>query len=133
VYPDFNDAKLKFTDVGLIKLTLTHPDMETIKNMGIYPVHYFTEKSYILFSISDTGIGIADEDRQVIFDEYNQSNKTMTKKYGGTGLGLAITKKILDILGGNIWFTSKLSNGSTFNFIIPVEKILTPQLPKTEE
>jgi len=124
---------VKFTDVGLIKLTLTHPDMETIKNMGIYPVHYFTEKSYILFSISDTGIGIADEDRQVIFDEYNQSNKTMTKKYGGTGLGLAITKKILDILGGNIWFTSKLSNGSTFNFIIPVEKILTPQLPKTEE
>ncbi|OGH97736.1 MAG: hypothetical protein A2039_05030 [Candidatus Melainabacteria bacterium GWA2_34_9] len=124
---------VKFTDVGLIKLTLIHPDLETVKNMGIYPVHYFTEKSYILFSISDTGIGIADEDQQGIFDEYNQSNKSMTKKYGGTGLGLAITKKILNILGGNIWFTSKLSNGSTFNFIIPVEKILTPPLPKVEE
>ncbi|HBG48431.1 MAG TPA: hypothetical protein DDW90_02785 [Cyanobacteria bacterium UBA9971] len=124
---------VKFTDVGLIKLALSHPDMETVKNMGIYPVHYFTEKSYILFSIADSGIGIADEDQQIIFDEYNQSNKTMTKKYGGTGLGLAITKKILDILGGNIWFTSKLSNGSTFNFIIPVEKILTPPLPKTDE
>jgi len=124
---------VKFTDVGLIKLTLIHPDLETVKNMGIYPVHYFTEKSYILFSISDTGIGIADEDQQGIFDEHNQSNKSMTKKYGGTGLGLAITKKILNILGGNIWFTSKLSNGSTFNFIIPVEKILTPPLPKVEE
>jgi len=124
---------VKFTDVGLIKLSLTHPDMETVKNMGIYPVHYFTEKSYILFSISDTGIGIAEEDQQVIFDEYNQSTKTMTKKYGGTGLGLAITKKILNILGGNIWFTSQLSYGSTFNFIIPVEKILTPSMPKAEK
>ena len=124
---------VKFTDVGLIKLTLIHPDLETVKNMGIYPVHYFTEKSYILFSIADSGIGIADEDQQIIFDEYNQSNKTMTKKYGGTGLGLSITKKLTDILGGNIWVTSKLSHGSTFNFIIPVEKILTPPLPKVEE
>jgi len=123
---------VKFTDVGQVKVKLTHPDMETVKNTGIYPIHYFTEKSYILFSISDTGIGIADEYQQVIFDEYNQS-KLMTKKYGGTGLGLAITKKILDILGGNIGVISQLSHGSTFNFIIPVEKILTPSISKTGE
>lgn len=123
---------VKFTDVGQVKVALAHPDMEAVKNMGIHPVHYFTEKSYILFSISDTGIGISDEDKQGIFDEHNQS-KTMTKKYGGTGLGLSITKKLTDILGGNIWVTSKLSHGSTFNFIIPVEKIMIPSMPKTEE
>jgi len=123
---------VKFTDVGQVKIKLTHPDMETVQTMGIHPVHYFTEKSYILFSISDTGIGISDEDKQHIFDEYNQT-KTMTKKYGGTGLGLAITKKLTSLLGGNIWVTSKLSRGSTFYFIIPAEKIITPLMPKTEE
>jgi len=123
---------VKFTDVGHVKIKLAHPSMEAVQNMGIHPVHYFTEKSYILFSISDTGIGISDEDKQDIFDEYKQS-KTMTKKFGGTGLGLAITKKLTSILGGNIWVTSELGHGSTFSFIIPAEKIITPLMPKTEE
>jgi len=123
---------VKFTDVGQIKITLAHPYMETIKNVGIPHVPYFTEKSYILFSISDTGIGISEEDKQSLFDEHNHSNKTMTKKYGGTGLGLAITRKLTNILGGNIWVKSTLSHGSTFSFIIPVEKILTPLIPTAE-
>ncbi len=56
---------IKFTDVGQVNVTLTHPHMETIKDMGIFPVHYFTEKSYILFSVSDTGIGISGEDKRM--------------------------------------------------------------------
>ena len=124
---------VKFTDVGQVQISMKHPDMETVKNLGIHRVPYFTEKSYILFSISDTGIGISEEDQQGIFDEYSQSGKTMTRKYGGTGLGLAITKKLTDILGGNVFLTSKLSQGSTFYFIIPVEKIITPLINKTEE
>lgn len=124
---------IKFTDVGQVNVTLTHPHMETIKDMGIFPVHYFTEKSYILFSVSDTGIGISGEDKPNVFDEYNNSNKNITKKYGGTGLGLPIAKKLTEMLNGNIWFTSQQSQGSTFSFIIPVEKIITPLLPKAEE
>jgi PAS domain S-box-containing protein len=124
---------VKFTDIGQIKIVITHPDMETVKNAGLQPIHYFTDKSYILFSVSDTGIGISEEDQQIIFDEYNQSGKTMTKKYGGTGLGLAITKKLTTILGGNIWAKSKFSQGSTFSFIIPTERILTPLIPQVEK
>ncbi len=123
---------VKFTDVGQITVTLAHPYIETIKEAGINPVHYFTEKSYILFSIADTGIGISEEDKARIFDEYSYS-KTMSKKYGGTGLGLSITKKLLEILGGSIWVQSQQSKGSTFRFIIPVEKIITPQLSKKED
>jgi len=123
---------IKFTNVGQIRVELSHPDMELIREMGIIPAHYFTERSYVMFSISDTGIGISDDDKPEIFDEYNQA-KSMTKKYGGTGLGLPITKKLVHLLGGNVWFTSKLSHGSTFNFIIPVDKIITPIVPKTAE
>jgi len=123
---------IKFTDVGQIRVELSHPNMDLIKEMGIIPAHYFTERSYVMFSVSDTGIGISDDDKPEIFNEYNQA-KTMTKKYGGTGLGLPITKRLVHLLGGNIWFTSQLSHGSTFNFIIPVDKIITPLVPKTAE
>lgn len=123
---------VKFTEAGQVKVNLIHPDTETVQSTGIKTVPYFTNKSYIMFSVSDTGIGISEEDKAIIFSEYNPACKTMTKKYGGTGLGLAITKKLTTILGGSIWVNSKPSQGSTFKFIIPVERILTTLLPQSE-
>lgn len=58
----------------------------------------------------------------VIFDEYKQTDRNIAKKYGGTGLKLALTKKILTRLGGVIWVESEAGQGSTFSFIIPVER-----------
>lgn len=124
---------VKFTEVGQVKIRLIHPELETVKNAGIHPVPYFTGKSYILFSVSDTGIGISEEDRQKIFEENNNSsNKGKAKKYGGTGLGLAITKKLIHILGGSIWVVGNSNNGSTFKFIIPVERTITNIIPQAE-
>lgn len=74
----------------------------------------------LLFSISDTGIGISDEDRKIIFEEFRQIDGTTTRKYSGTGLGLAISKN-LDLLGGKIWVASIEGEGSVFSFTIPVK------------
>jgi PAS domain S-box-containing protein len=125
---------IKFTDIGEIKVKLTHPEIEMVENAGIQTVPYFTNKSYILFSVSDKGVGLSEDEKQKIFYDYNnQSGNTVIKKYGTIDLSLAITKKLTSTLGGNIWVNSNFDQGSTFSFIIPIEKILTSLMPQTEE
>lgn len=113
---------VKFTESGCISLKVVHPDLEFVKLQGIDVPGEYTDKSFLLFSVSDTGIGIAEEDINNIFDEYRQFDRSISKKFGGTGLGLAICKKILNELDGIIWAESELGQGATFSFIIPVEK-----------
>lgn len=113
---------VKFTEIGSVNLKVLHPDLEFIKSHEINVPVDFTDKSYLMFSVTDTGIGIAEEDVNSIFDEYRQFDRSASKKFGGTGLGLAITKKILSHLGGVIWAESEYSQGSTFSFIIPIER-----------
>ena len=71
--------------------------------------------------VKDTGIGIAYDFRQHVFESFQQADKTHSRKYGGNGLGLAISKKIVDMLGGKIWFESQIAKGSVFYVFIPVE------------
>ncbi|MGE5893013.1 MAG: response regulator [bacterium] len=75
---------------------------------------------YVQFSVWDNGIGIAPEDRERIFLEFEQVDNSFVKKFGGAGLGLALTKKLVQIQAGDIWVDSKLGEGSTFNFTLPV-------------
>ena len=71
-------------------------------------------------SVSDTGSGIPDEERQRIFDKFYQVDSTSTKTKGGTGLGLAIAKEIVEMHGGRIWVESIAGRGSTFRMELPV-------------
>jgi len=69
-------------------------------------------------SVADTGVGIATEDQEAIFEEFRQVG-TADKKGGGTGFGLALSRKFIELHGGRIWVQSEIGKGSTFSFTLP--------------
>jgi len=79
------------------------------------------DKNDVLFSISDTGIGIKEEALDKIFDEFYRVENEINQNLKGTGLGLALAKKILEAHGGKIWVTSKINAGTIFHFTLPVK------------
>jgi signal transduction histidine kinase/DNA-binding response OmpR family regulator/HAMP domain-containing protein len=77
----------------------------------------------LIFEVSDTGIGIPEGEINLIFEEFRQLSNAKSKRRSGSGLGLAISKKIADILDGNIKVRSELNKGSTFTFSVPFKQI----------
>jgi signal transduction histidine kinase/DNA-binding response OmpR family regulator len=71
------------------------------------------------FAVSDSGIGIALENQQSIFEGFTQADNSMSRKFGGTGLGLAISARLVEAMGGRIWVESRIGLGSTFHFNVP--------------
>jgi two-component system sensor histidine kinase/response regulator len=93
---------IKFTDQGEIVLAIRrNPEL------GPGGLH---------FTVSDTGIGIPEDQREKIFAVYAQAEASTSRKYGGTGLGLAIVKQLVELMGGRIWVESAVGAGSTFHF-----------------
>lgn len=87
---------------------------------GIVTVRTKKDGDMVLFSVSDTGIGIKEEDIGKLFNKFQQIDSGMTRKYGGTGLGLAISKQLVELQGGKILVESKYGEGSTFAFSLPI-------------
>ncbi len=77
----------------------------------------------IEFSVTDTGIGIAEDKLDTIFDSFAQADSSISTNYGGTGLGLAITKKLIELQGGTISVISKINKGTTFTFTLTFDKV----------
>jgi signal transduction histidine kinase len=71
-------------------------------------------------SVADTGVGIAPEDQEAVFEEFRQVGTDYARKHEGTGLGLALARKFVELHGGKIWVKSQVGQGSTFTFTIPV-------------
>jgi len=104
---------IKFTEKGNIDLKVTVSDI--------------TEANLILkFNVTDTGIGIKEEIVSSMFNEFTQADSSSTRKYGGIGLGLAISKKLAELMGGEIGISSKLGVGSTSWFTIKSEDCTIP-------
>ncbi|MBF0229136.1 MAG: response regulator [Desulfamplus sp.] len=99
----------KFTSSGVIELSLD--------------IKEETDNDVILqASVKDSGIGIPQDKLTAIFEPFQQSDETTTRKFGGTGLGLAICKKIAEKMEGSVWAESQLGKGSTFHFTSHLKK-----------
>ncbi|MFT4522357.1 MAG: signal transduction histidine kinase/CheY-like chemotaxis protein [Bacteroidia bacterium] len=110
---------VKFTEDGTITVFTSLEKM--LKSPGL------KEKSALLkFSVSDDGVGISHEKQQTIFDAFEQEDTSTSRKYGGIGLGLSISKKLVELMGGEIGLTSTKNVGTTFYFTLEV-KIPTDQ------
>ncbi|MBH1939536.1 PAS domain S-box protein [Mobilitalea sibirica] len=97
------DNSIKFTDTGIITLSVNVTEIQQ-------------DSINLKFCINDTGIGIAQEDKERIFMSFSQVEGPYTKRYRGVGLGLAITKKLVEIMGGEIKVDSFVGSGSEFYF-----------------
>lgn len=74
---------------------------------------------HVIFKISDTGIGIRQEDHDKLFHEFSQIDSSLTREYGGTGLGLALTRRLVELHKGSIWFSSEVDKGTVFHIKLP--------------
>jgi len=91
----------------------------TYKGHIIFRVNMVSElndKLKLRFSIEDTGIGISEDFRDGLFNVFTQEDLSYTKEYEGAGLGLAISKRLVEMIGGEIWYESEVNKGSTFYF-----------------
>ncbi|MDX2068674.1 MAG: ATP-binding protein [Haliscomenobacter sp.] len=105
---------IKFTEAGHIKVSAQE------------------QESQLLVSVEDTGTGIPENKREVIFQEFEQADGSISREFAGTGLGLSISKRLVELHGGKMWVESELGKGSTFLFTLPLstEKAAMANLPQ---
>ena len=104
---------IKFTEKGSVTLSVSAAVQE--------------KRLWLVFSVTDTGIGIETNKQQSIFEEFSQADSSTSKKYGGTGLGLAISSRLTQLLNGKFELQSEIGKGSRFTVSIPVKKVSAPK------
>ena len=115
-----NDAFIN-TDVEKLYAILTNLVKNALKftDAGSIKFGYVKTGDFLEFYVKDTGLGISESQKNIIFDRFRQVNESTTKEQQGAGLGLSISKGYVELLGGEIWVESDTINGSTFYFTIP--------------
>jgi PAS domain S-box-containing protein len=110
---------LKFTESGEVRLTVDSLERGLGEGWLAQPRNREGHAGVLLlFTVSDTGIGIREEQQRTIFDSFTQADGSITRKYGGTGLGLAICKAYVQLMGGTISLSSARHEGSEFAFTV---------------
>jgi signal transduction histidine kinase len=107
--------------VRQVVLNLLSNAIKFTPEAGRIEVGAVPKDGFVEISVSDTGVGIAPEDQEAVFEEFRQVG-TADKKVEGTGLGLTLCRKFVELHGGRIWVKSQLGAGSTFTFTIPVRR-----------
>lgn len=110
---------IKFTHAGEVTVRVQASLVEQISNYDIYEIQ---------FTVQDTGIGIAPENMDKLFQSFTQLDSSMSRSYSGSGLGLAMSQQLAELMGGKIWVESELGRGSTFYF-----SILAPSVVQTTD
>ncbi|MFJ7142917.1 ATP-binding protein [Pseudomonas protegens] len=99
------DNSIKFTEAGHVCI-------------GVCLVRQWDHQVLLCFSVTDTGVGISDEQQARLFNAFVQADRSISRRYGGSGLGLTISKKIVQLMQGDIWVKSRPGQGATFKFSV---------------
>lgn len=92
---------------------------------GKVKIIYELIDNQLFFTISDTGIGMNEQQKQIVFERFAQADTNISQEFGGTGLGLAIAKSCVELLGGEIWVESEFGVGTKMHFLIPYQSPLS--------
>lgn len=106
---------IKFTEHGRIDIAIARPGSNLLPK-GLPTT---VPANHVVIAVSDTGIGIAQDRLEQLFEPFTQADQSTTRKYGGTGLGLAISKRLVELMDGEIGGLSEAGKGSTFWFSLP--------------
>jgi signal transduction histidine kinase/CheY-like chemotaxis protein len=132
IFDEINDCPALFTDEAKLSQILRNFISNALKftEAGEIRVSADFNAVEITFAVSDTGIGIAEENQRFLFQEFSQLDSPLHKKTKGSGLGLALCKKLAELLGGNVYFKSETGKGSIFFVNIPIEYgVAAPEPP----
>ncbi len=117
--------------IGQVLMNLVSNAIKYSPGGGSAVVKASRRKDDVLIEITDSGIGISGEDQKQLFSKFFRVDSTLTREIGGTGLGLSICKSVIELLGGTIGVRSKIGEGSTFYFTLPIapsELVRTPEI-----
>jgi signal transduction histidine kinase/CheY-like chemotaxis protein len=103
---------IKFTERGKVVLSVSNESSAAKSNADTARDSAVT----LHFAVHDTGIGIPEERREIIFEPFQQADSSATRRFGGMGMGLALAKQLVALMGGKIWVESQMGHGSTFHF-----------------
>lgn len=127
------DTPVMLTDRVKIKQILLNLLSNAIKftHHGTVSVDARPVGETVEIAVKDTGIGIKDQDRDAIWEDFRQVDQSITREFGGTGLGLSITRKLVDALGGEIRLDTEFGKGSTFTVVLPQRSVVRELEPAT--
>jgi signal transduction histidine kinase len=121
VDPQLSDIVADQRKFKQILLNLLSNAVKFTPDGGRVDVSAHREDGHLVVAVKDTGIGIAPEDQEAVFEEFRQVGRNYTNKQEGTGLGLSLTRRFVELHGGRIWVESRPGNGSTFTFTLPIQ------------
>ena len=121
VDPQLGEIKGDERKVKQVLLNLLSNAIKFTPEGGRVEVHAGLANGVAEISVTDTGVGIAPEDHEAVFEEFRQVGNDYAKKHEGTGLGLTLSRRFVELHGGKIWVKSQLGQGSTFTFTLPVK------------
>src|SRR5262249_36428230 len=118
-------------DLGKIQQVLNNLLSNAIKftpEGGRVTLRAETDGTRVVLTVQDTGVGIAPEEQELVFEKFRQAGNLMTREHGGTGLGLSIVRELCKLLGGEVTLSSELGRGSTFTVRLPLQLSETARL-----